>query len=49
MGIPGKDFQGVVAPGRGFGAQHLRATLGLRDGDPITFSLVAGPSEEEMQ
>jgi CTP-dependent riboflavin kinase len=143
MGIPGKDFQGVVVPGRGFGAQrmanptvlqavhqlttlnlvpgtlnvrlpqpfdgllpryltegdlggnvwrdhapnrtgihcgeviiagryrgivfqgdepeyppeqvelmsdhHLRATLGLRDGDPITFSLVAGPSEEEMQ
>jgi CTP-dependent riboflavin kinase len=43
MGIPGKDFQGVVVPGRGFGAQRMANPAVLQVAQRLTdLTLVPG-------
>ena len=43
MGIPGKEFRGVVVPGRGFGAQHMANPAVLHTAQRLTaLTLVPG-------
>jgi hypothetical protein len=43
MGIPGKEFRGVVVPGRGFGAQRMANPAVLHTAQRLTaLTLVPG-------